>query len=112
MGEEGEKTYHMTPDEFRRWGAEAVEWVARYMEKVEEFPVLSRSAPGDIRRDNGLSLHVPVPRFTDQRKRARNRGAIRARFQRIHRAASRRAGGPLPHQFQQLVEFQYVLCRA
>ncbi len=39
----------MTPDEFRRRGHEAVEWVARYMERVEEFPVLSRVAPGDVR---------------------------------------------------------------
>src|ERR1700730_3134185 len=55
---EGEgTTYHMTPDEFRRWGAEAVEWVARYMEKVEEVPVLSRSAPADIRRS--LPPHPP-----------------------------------------------------
>src|ERR1700736_3891044 len=57
MGDEEGKTYHMTPDEFRRWGAEAVEWVARYMEKVEEFPVLSQSAPGDIRRS--LPPHPP-----------------------------------------------------
>jgi aromatic-L-amino-acid decarboxylase len=40
----------MTPDEFRRWGHEAVEWVAGYMEKVEDFPVLAQVAPGDIRR--------------------------------------------------------------
>jgi aromatic-L-amino-acid decarboxylase len=47
----------MTADEFRRWGAEAVEWVARYMERVEEFPVLSQSAPGDVRRS--LPPHPP-----------------------------------------------------
>jgi aromatic-L-amino-acid decarboxylase len=40
----------MTPDEFRRWGGEAVEWVARYMERVGDFPVLAQVAPGDIRR--------------------------------------------------------------
>jgi aromatic-L-amino-acid/L-tryptophan decarboxylase len=39
----------MTPDEFRRHGHEAVEWVARYLERVEEFPVLSRVAPGNVR---------------------------------------------------------------
>ncbi len=39
----------MTPDEFRRRGREAVEWVARYMERVHEFPVLSRVRPGDVR---------------------------------------------------------------
>src|SRR5215471_3932418 len=42
-------SYHMTPDEFRRWGTEAVEWIARYMERVEELPVLSRAEPGQVR---------------------------------------------------------------
>ena len=28
----------MTPDEFRRWGHESVEWVARYLERVEDVP--------------------------------------------------------------------------
>jgi aromatic-L-amino-acid decarboxylase len=49
--------YHMTPDEFRRWGREAVEWVARYMERIEEFPVLSQVAPGEVRA--GLPPHPP-----------------------------------------------------
>jgi aromatic-L-amino-acid decarboxylase len=39
----------MTPDEFRRHGRETVEWIARYMERVHEFPVLSRARPGDVR---------------------------------------------------------------
>ncbi len=39
----------MTPDEFRHHGHEMVEWVARYMETVEQYPVLSRSKPGQIR---------------------------------------------------------------
>ena len=39
----------MTPDEFRERGQEAIEWLARYMERVEEFPVRSRCAPGEIR---------------------------------------------------------------
>jgi len=43
------ETYHMTSEEFRRWGHAAVDWVARYMERVEEFPVLSRAKPGEIR---------------------------------------------------------------
>ena len=40
---------HMTPDEFRYWGKEVVEWIARYMETVETLPVLSQVAPGEIR---------------------------------------------------------------
>src|SRR2546428_7133330 len=47
----------MTPDEFRRWGREAVEWVARYMEQVEDFPVLSQVAPGQVRA--ALPAHPP-----------------------------------------------------
>lgn len=46
MSADGEPTYTMGPDEFRRWGHEAVEWVARYMERVEDLPVLSTVAPG------------------------------------------------------------------
>jgi len=42
--------YHMTPDEFRRHAHELVEWIARYWERVESLPVLSRVEPGDIRR--------------------------------------------------------------
>ncbi|HXM58167.1 MAG TPA: pyridoxal-dependent decarboxylase [Candidatus Dormibacteraeota bacterium] len=47
----------MTPDEFRRWGREAVEWIARYMERVEELPVLSQAAPGQVRA--ALPPHPP-----------------------------------------------------
>jgi len=48
---------HMTPDEFRRHGSEVVEWIARYMERVEELPVLSRVAPGEVRAQ--LPPHPP-----------------------------------------------------
>jgi aromatic-L-amino-acid decarboxylase len=40
---------HMSPDEFRRHGRDAVEWIARYLERVERLPVLSPIRPGDIR---------------------------------------------------------------
>ena len=40
----------MTPEELRRWGREAVDWVANYLETVEKRPVLSQVQPGDIRR--------------------------------------------------------------
>lgn len=40
---------HMTPDEFRHWGKEMVEWIACYMESVDTLPVLSQIKPGDIR---------------------------------------------------------------
>lgn len=50
-------TDHMTADEFRRHGHEVIDWIARYMERVEELPVLSRVQPGDIRRR--LPDHAP-----------------------------------------------------
>jgi len=40
---------HMSPEEFRRHGHAAVEWVASYLERLETFPVRSRAAPGDLR---------------------------------------------------------------
>ena len=50
-------SYHMTPDEFRKQGHAAIEWVARYMEEVESYPVLSQVQPGDIRAQ--LPPHPP-----------------------------------------------------
>ena len=47
----------MTPDEFRRHGHAVVDWVARYMERVEEFPVLARVEPGAVRAQ--LPPHPP-----------------------------------------------------
>ena len=41
--------YHMTPDEFRLWGHATVDWLAKYMEEVEELPVVSIVQPGEIR---------------------------------------------------------------
>jgi aromatic-L-amino-acid decarboxylase len=44
-----EKSFHMTPDEFRRHGHAVVDWIADYQSRVESFPVLSRVKPGEIR---------------------------------------------------------------
>jgi len=38
----------MTPDEFRKHAHELVEWMAGYMENVENFPVKSQVKPGEI----------------------------------------------------------------
>jgi len=40
----------MESDEFRRYGHEIVEWIARYYETVEQYPVKSRVAPGDVKK--------------------------------------------------------------
>ena len=42
-------TGHMTPEEFRKYGHAAVDWIADYYERIESFPVLSQVAPGEIR---------------------------------------------------------------
>src|SRR6202140_1665014 len=44
-----EKSFHMTPDEFRRHGHAVVDWIADYHARVESFPVLSQVKPGGIR---------------------------------------------------------------
>ncbi len=41
--------YHFSADDFRRYGHQTVEWIARYMEQVASLPVLSPARPGDIR---------------------------------------------------------------
>ncbi len=43
------KSFHMTPDEFRRYGRAVVDWIADYYERVESLPVLSQVKPGQIR---------------------------------------------------------------
>ncbi len=45
----GEKTFHMTPKQFRQYGRAVVDWIADYYEQVESMPVLSQVAPGEIR---------------------------------------------------------------
>jgi aromatic-L-amino-acid decarboxylase len=44
-----EKSFHMTPEEFRRHGHAMVDWIADYQARVESFPVLSQVKPGEIR---------------------------------------------------------------
>jgi len=44
-----ETSYHMTPEEFRRWGHAAVDWIADYQRRVATLPVLSQVKPGELR---------------------------------------------------------------
>jgi aromatic-L-amino-acid decarboxylase len=41
----------MTPEEFRRAGHDLIDWIADYRERVNraEFPVMARTAPGDLK---------------------------------------------------------------
>lgn len=36
------------PEDVRRDGAATIEWIARYLERLPDLPVLSRSEPGDL----------------------------------------------------------------
>ncbi len=37
-----------TADEMRRHGAAAIDWVARYLEKIRDYPVVPRVKPGEL----------------------------------------------------------------
>ncbi|MBA2365622.1 MAG: aspartate aminotransferase family protein, partial [Actinobacteria bacterium] len=47
----------MTPEEFRKHGHAVIEWLASYMECVEDYPVASQLSPGDVR--GRLPEHAP-----------------------------------------------------
>jgi aromatic-L-amino-acid decarboxylase len=52
-----EKSFHMTPEDFRRNGYAVVDWIADYYARIESYPVLSRAEPGQIR--TALPTHPP-----------------------------------------------------
>ncbi len=39
----------MTPEEFRKYGHQLIDWVADYRTRIAELPVMARTAPGEIR---------------------------------------------------------------
>jgi len=39
----------MSPEEFRHWGHQVIDWLARYLTEVEHYPVQSRVEPGEVR---------------------------------------------------------------
>src|SRR6201984_3303788 len=51
------KSFHMSPEDFRRHGYEVIDWIADYYSRIESFPVLSQVKPGEIR----ASLPTAVP---------------------------------------------------
>ncbi len=53
-----EKNFHMTPEEFRRYGRAVVDWIADYYGRLESLPVLSQVKPGQIRAS--LPSQAPV----------------------------------------------------
>lgn len=40
----------LSPGDFAESGHALVDWIARYLTDIEQYPVVSRSAPGDVRR--------------------------------------------------------------
>lgn len=40
----------MTPEAFRRYGHQVVDWIANYLSDVGQYPVLAPVAPGEVRR--------------------------------------------------------------
>ena len=44
-----EPNFHMTSQDFRRFGHEVIDWIVDYYENIEKFPVLSHVQPGEIR---------------------------------------------------------------
>ena len=47
-----DKSFHMTPADFRRHGHAVIDWIADYYARIESFPVLSQVQPG---RDPGVA---------------------------------------------------------
>ncbi|MDQ4027160.1 MAG: pyridoxal-dependent decarboxylase [Actinomycetota bacterium] len=47
----------MSAEEFRRHGRAVVDWIADYMNRVEDLPVVSRESPGALR--SKLPVHPP-----------------------------------------------------
>ena len=43
-------TGDMTPDDFRQYGHQIIDWIADYLTHPEQYPVLSRSRPGEIKK--------------------------------------------------------------
>jgi aromatic-L-amino-acid/L-tryptophan decarboxylase len=39
----------MSPDEFRRFGHELIDWISDYFERIEDLPVLAQISPGDLK---------------------------------------------------------------
>jgi len=47
----------MTPEEFRRYGHQAIDWAAEFLTNVESYPVLPAVEPGDL--TDALPAHGP-----------------------------------------------------
>ncbi len=48
MTQDDPRSFHMTPEEFRRRGHQVVDWIADYIETLESLPVLAPVNPGEV----------------------------------------------------------------
>src|SRR4051812_3224525 len=39
----------MTPDEFRTFGHQLIDWIADYRARTADFPVMGRTSPGEVK---------------------------------------------------------------
>jgi aromatic-L-amino-acid/L-tryptophan decarboxylase len=53
-----EKSFHMTPEQFRDYGHQVVDWIAAYYQRIDQLPVFSQVKPGDIQR--ALPVQAPL----------------------------------------------------
>ncbi|MEH2003571.1 MAG: pyridoxal-dependent decarboxylase [Nostoc sp.] len=60
-----DQEYHMSSDEFRHWGYKTIDWIANYIETIEQLPVLSQVEPGDIRAKLPETAPVKGESFAD-----------------------------------------------
>ncbi|WP_419918636.1 pyridoxal-dependent decarboxylase [Candidatus Poriferisocius sp.] len=58
----GQRPNHMDPDEFRRQGYKAVDWLADYMARLDDLPVKTPVEPGDVR----AKLAVSAPKHGEE----------------------------------------------
>ena len=59
----------MEPEAFRAYAHQVVDWIADYLSNAESYPVLARTAPGDIRR----ALPAQAPDDAPARRKYRPR---------------------------------------
>ncbi|WKZ69226.1 MAG: pyridoxal-dependent decarboxylase [Melioribacteraceae bacterium] len=43
------KYVDMSPEEFRKYGHELIDWIANYFENIESYPALAKINPGDVK---------------------------------------------------------------
>lgn len=70
-----ERGFHMTPEEFRRYGRAVVDWITDYYQRIESFPVLSQVQPGEIRASPPFRL-TKTPSSNSKRPRLSRANAV------------------------------------